>query len=729
MANAQQLSSTQFNETNLDKYQMKQCLSKLFIMMIGVLTTLIVIGCGGGGGGSASTTLPPLPNFISGSVSEADRTRVISEVTTFFKSVSTQPDAMQQVTNFMKTKPEIVATEVSKSGDAVGWFKDGVKYMVLNSASRSGTRGRVTKSLNPQPLLDSNSRSLPGANKAYLIHIDVANLINSTASIDPILTQRGYDTIQLAGAISDFVQIQNAGVLYINTLGSYSRDRNEEERTWFMTATQNSVSNYQLYKEDIEAGTICPVTYIVDPTAEQRIYEEGFMVSDQFLKDSGISFSSKAIWINEVMFGAQESMIQTAYSFEGLESYWSWSGEFYSTEATETTQFVFARFLGTPVEPEDDLPPYTVGEIQSDIGTTNRASGPRKMNESDLGIFSKFSGYTSNDNSDSELTMIPSIRSAVLDKAENKMEIEGFFGSESGAVTIDGSTLNVLSWTPKTVIVEAPSATKGVIVLRSLGGPSASGQLLSKRFDWEDIDFSINPGVFTLLKRESKSFTVTSTGSAVPVGSTYKWTITGEGLVNGSTTFTGPDTTVTYQAPNVEGNVVLKVEVFTASGRKLGEAFSDIGVGENRIFYFASGLTNYPNLYGEHVFADGEGFLVRGQSTDLYEFDYNWDNVNELPRVVLSLEVPANTVLAAGQTYNWTSVLSVGYSFGTTESLTEPTLTGILLSYGSEGRMTITSAIRNPDGTQRVAYQFLIGPESEPTTVGTGSILIRDVSP
>ncbi len=704
---------------------MMKNLWKALALTLCVWAALIMAGCGGGG--SSESSLGPLPVFIAGSVADADRTRVTGEVTEFFKTVATQPDAMQRVINYMKTKPEIVATELSKSGDAVAWFKDGVKYMVIDSAPGGRTRSAGSVPTPPAPVQESKTRELPGANKAYLMHVNAADFINSIQFFDPALAQKGYDTIPLEGAVGDFAQIQDAGVLYINTLSALSRDRNEEDRVWYLTSTQNTAGNYQLYRSEIEAGTICLVSYIVDTTSDALTYQEGLMVSDKFLQQSGMSFKPNAIWINEIFFGSQEGMLQTAFSFNGLESYWAWGGEFDGLEASETTQFVLARFLGTPVDIEDDLPPYNVNEVQSELGAATRVSGNLKVNQTSVNEFSTFSGYTRDDVND--LTMIPSIRSAVLDKESNTMVIEGFFGSESGAVTIDGSTLNVLAWTPKKVTVEAPTATKGVLVLRSLGGASASGQLLSKRFEWEDIVFSIIPGEIALRKQESKSFTVSATGAGVPAGSTYKWTLSGAGLINGSSSFTGPATTVTFQAPNAEGETVLNVEILSPSGTKLGDAYAVIGIGDNRISYVASNVTNYPQLSGEHAFADGRGTRFKGQSFDEYEFGYNWDNASGFPRVVVHLEVPKDTVLAPGQEYEWSSVPGVGYYFGTTESLTDPTENGNLLLYGNEGKLLITSVSTNPNGSVNIGYSFKIGSDADPDTFGSGAIVVTTENP
>lgn len=711
----------------MESRNMKQNVWKVLWAVIGVMAVLFLAGCGGGG--TSSPTGSGLPPFIAGSVTEPDRTRAISEVTEFYKTVAGQTDAVQQVINFMKTKPEFVTAEKSKSGDAIGWFKDGVMHAVVRPQPKLAARGRGDAPAPTKAATSKKTRSLPGANTAYLIDVQDTRKTSIVSTIDPTLTARGYDTVVLDGAVGDFAQIQNAGVLYLQTTTVVSQDKNEDERIWYVTATPNTEGNRALYQVEFEVGEMSVCTIKVESDGEESVYAERIMVSDRFLANSGMSFSTRGIWINDVAYGGADLMNVTAFQFEGLSSYWSWSGQFYQEHADETSRFVFARLLGTPVKDTDDFYPYKVGEVQSEIGTTARLDGSGNINKSSVDPTSTFSGYSSDQGVTTDLTMIPSIRTVILDKTENKMEIEGFFGSESGAITIDGSTLNLLQWTPTKVTVEAPSATKGAIVVRSLGGASASGQLLSKRFEWEDLALKIDPEEIALSKNESRQFAVLATSGTFPDGATFKWALDGEGTINGSTTVNGTAGSVTFQAPNVEGETILSVEVFSAGGSKLGVAYARINYGDNRISYTATGVTNYPNLNGEHAFADGRGDLFKSATLDEYQFNYNWDNVNDFPRVVISLNVPKNTVLAAGQTYEWQSGVDVGYYFGTTQSLTDPTLDGNILLYGSQGSLTITSATTNLNGSQTIAYTFQILNGVEVKTSGSGTIVVTPANP
>lgn len=703
---------------------MKQGIWKFFLGVMLIMASLMYSGCGGGGGAS-TFSFPPLPVFVPGSVTEPDRTRAIGEVSDFYKTVAGQPDAMDQVVTFMKTRPEFATAEKSKSGDAVGFFKDGRMYMVAQPTPQLASRPANTHALPPNPSA-TTTRELPGANKAYLINIELGARFDTIPIIDPVLTTRGFDTIVLEGAVGDFAQIRDAGVLYLKTLGMKSRNQFNEEHIWFLTATPVNDETTALYQSQLDAGTMSTVSLRTNVGNVEPTYGNYMVVSEKFIQNSGMSFRPNALWINEAAWGADP--LARVHS-PNVQAYWSWSGRFYEGDAFDTTILLFARLLGTRafVQLNEDVP-YTIGEAMGDLNITPRLTGGAFFNQTSYSASSKFDLYVSTDlslNVD-DLTMIPSIRSATVDKAENTMTIEGYFGTESGPVTINGSTLNVRSWTPRKVIVDAPTVTEGGIVLRSLGGASASGQLLSKVFYWRDLVFKINPENIFLKRQETKSFAVTTTGGTVPNGTTYRWTLDGQGTINGTTTVNGTASSVSFRAANTDGETTLKVEVFLPSGGKLGEAFAQIGVGENALNYTASGQINYPQFNGTFAHNDGRGTVFTQQGRDLYEFGYNIDTVNDYPRVVVFLIVPANTVLAAGQTYNNSAnAFDTGFTFGTTESLTGPTLDGNILLYGGNGTLTITSVTSNPDGTKSLSYTFsLVGATSGSGTSGSGSIVV-----
>src|SRR5579862_2817474 len=73
-----------------------------------------VVGCGGSGGSS----LPPLPVFVPGSVSDADRDAAYTDVEAFFDTVGGQPNAAAQIVAKMKTMPQFAYAEIGQSGDA-----------------------------------------------------------------------------------------------------------------------------------------------------------------------------------------------------------------------------------------------------------------------------------------------------------------------------------------------------------------------------------------------------------------------------------------------------------------------------------------------------------------------------------------------------------------------------------------------------------------------------------
>jgi len=61
--------------------------------------------------------------------------------------------------------------------------------------------------------------------------------------------------------------------------------------------------------------------------------------------------------------------------------------------------------------------------------------------------------------------------------------------------------------------------------------------------------------------------------------------------------------------------------------------------------------------------------------------------------------------------------------------LTDPTENGNLLLYGFEGKLLITSVSTNPNGSLNVGYSFQVGSDADPSTFGSGSIVVTTEGP
>ena len=621
-------------------------LSLLFFLVLTFLSALLSTGCGGGGG----IGLPPLPVFVPDSVTETDRTAAIDNISAFYGTVAGQPDAAAQVVARMKTLPQFAAAEISESGEAIGWFKDGVLYAVITSDKFRPTTNKAQKPPRTNKDVPKTGREIPGAPTAYLVNPKEEAWGDIRPIIKPILNLRGYDTTLLAGTIDDFAQIQDAGLLYLHATGCVTRDRNGVTRSWFVTADQVTIQSRAKYQAQIQAGTIAIVSNrgYLGPGGD-FIIENRFCVSDKYLRECGMSFAPNAVWINEASYGASNEMFALLSDFPNLELYGSWSGTAYGEETQETSDLLFDRMLGEnaiePVDPED--PPLTSTEMLGIMIVTNRPGlGIGYDRSAAPGGQSSLFRFLARGNK--KRTLIPSIRSVEIDSDKNEMSILGHFGSVPGAVTLDGGTMQFKSGTEDKIIVEKPSANAGSIVVTGLGGGSASGFLKSTTYKWKGLAVSISPSSVSLEKNATQLFSVSATVGTIPPGAKYKWTVSGAGKINNATQVTTTSPSATYKAPNQNTSDSIKVEVLSSSNAVLATAFASVIVGDGLITFTIPAGQGFPEQVGTHAYNDGSGDLFTAQNKDFYEMFYNVD-ANQDARVFLEIVVPVGATFSPGQ--------------------------------------------------------------------------------
>src|SRR5437763_7976048 len=69
----------------------------------------------------------------------------------------------------------------------------------------------------------------------------------------------------------------------------------------------------------------------------------------------------------------------------------------------------------------------------------------------------------------------PSISYLMCDEAKSQLQIRGAFGTDSGSVTIEDTTLGIVSWSDSLIICNLPDSGKGSggnVVIENKGGKS-----------------------------------------------------------------------------------------------------------------------------------------------------------------------------------------------------------------------------------------------------------------
>ncbi len=567
----------------------KRTRTALAFILSTILLLSSLLGCGGSG--NTSFYQNALPVFVAGSVTEAERTTAITDVKAFFGTVVGGTNAGTQLVEHMKSLPEFATAEISPSGDAIGWFKDGVMLsVILKDGFNSTRRGRGEQQAKASKAAVSAppiSRDVPGTTKAYLVNSKESSWDDASADYSGVMNIHGYDTVIMSGYLADYSNIKSAGILYTNARGFVSRSRTGETRRWMGVRDVRSVETMAQYAPQIEKGTVA-VAIWQNHGAEgvPAFMEDGLCMNDQFLLDSGMTFTVNSLWVNETSFGGGEEMVRTAASFNGLSEYASWNGLVDSYDAFRASSYLFDRMLGENIVLPADSPtlaPYTIQEVVDGLNKNHDPETGRAWDTSVVGsgtaakfLFTRFAPDL--------IVMIPSVDFATVDKEKKTMEISGYFGSEHGAVTINGSNLTVKTWEPERIVVDEPSITSGKIVVRSLGLPSASGLLSSNAFQWDGLGVKITPDAPSLQRQEAKAFSAEVTGGTVPSGAKYKWTVTtGTGTVNGGATATTTTPSVSYVAPNADSDEVLKVQLLSSTGTVLAEKTTAIHVGNTSV--------------------------------------------------------------------------------------------------------------------------------------------------
>jgi hypothetical protein len=624
---------------------MKKRFSIIPLILV-ILSLLLNCACGGGG-----TGMDTLPTFNPGSVSKAERNAAYDEVETLFHSIYGQKDAAAQLVAKMKTMSQFAAAEISESGDAIGWFKDGQMYAVFTSDQYTPTTNVMTSAKHTVP--KASGRDLTGEPTAYLINAFEPAREDATLAIAGQLNDKLYNTIVRTGTVNDYISIRDAGLLFIHAHGIIHTDKTRKKHFWYATSdTPNDAQDLAL-KSYIDSGQLSVGSGPAYDSQGSRTTVRKYIITDKFLHDVGTTFAKNATWISQSCSSFNPFMLRSVLDpetgFPGVETYGGWTKPEDSTESTPSMAFLFDRLLGTnsvqPIQPGKPNP-LTISEAFAKLITTTRPGGGLVYGSSNtvfgLSKFAIATGKTV------VPTIIPAINEVSVNIADQVLEISGHFGSAQGPVTLDGSNLTVTSWSETLVKVTKPDSNHGTLVLRSLGGASPSGQLRSNSFEWVGLGVALTPSGATLAKLATQSFTVSATTGTIPSGSKYRWTVIGTGKVNGAATVTTASPTVTYKAPNQDTSDNLKVEVVSTSNAVIATSTAGIAVGQSQITFNVAAGMSWPELVGSHSFNDGSGYVYSANGNDDYQMFYDND-ANQDSRVYLDIVVPVGTTLSAGQ--------------------------------------------------------------------------------
>lgn len=699
---------------------------KLILWLLVVLGVLS--GCGGFGT-SSEDTLPPLPDFIPGSVTDAERTAALTEVNIYFDSVKADSDRASKILAKLKTMPIFVFAEIAKSTDVAGWFKDGRCLIVATSLDRTyRTELKPVKN----DLDSQSSKGLTHGKKAVLINAFEPARDDATAEIAPKLLDKGYEPTLLAGTVEDFKSLQGVSLLFVHAHGMVSTDKFRKSLFWYGTSTRVSPANDATYRSSLDDGTMDYITaevFAADGTSETKSL---YGISTQFLKNAGQSFTPNATWISQSCSSYGNEILDYAIKDLQAAAYMGWTNPERTSDSTVTTRLLFDRLLGLNeyLPGAQKAPPMTFFEANNLLRDNTRPGTSITYSMSvSQGVESNFD-YTVNSSQDA-VTLIPSIVSTNVDGAQNSLIIEGYFGppAGAGAVTLDGSILTVKSWTEEKVVVELPTAPSGKILLRSIGAPSANGYLFSNTYDYQAIGLKLNPAAVLLGYNEQQTFTSQIETGTAPANAKYKWTVVGDGTVNGSKTSTTTSSSASYRSGSQDGNDTLQLELLDSNNQVVAKTTASITVGTSpRISFVISGNWDSsktpPN--GTYSYAQGEGSRFSPEAgKEALAFAYNIGKTEQTIGVLLTIMVNPGEAVTAPSTY---TVVQTGqalvpgnFVFTLSTNQNDPDdPDSRQFKVGETGTLTITSITSLPDNKKRVSFTFEATNGAGGTVTGSG---------
>lgn len=686
----------------------------------------LFVGCGGSGGSSGST-LPPLPTFSPGSITPTERREAINEVIAFFDTVKASPTRRTEILNKLKTMPIFLVSEISASGDVVGWFRDGRCLFVATSLDRDF---ESTDSASRAPKRPDAGDGLSHGKKAVLINSFEPARQDAIAEIAPKLSEKGYEVQFLTGTVEDYKNLRDLSLLFVHAHGILSTDQSRKMKFWYVTTTAPTDAldvTYLPYLNNNQISYTTAEVFDKDGNSEVRDF---YAINTDFIRDSGVNFKPNATWMSQSCSSMNADVLSLSKQL-GVSNYIGWTKPQKTSQSTPTTGRLFDLLLGgNQYSPAGVIrEPQTVKEAMSLLKDTMREGGELNFIQSSVG--ETVSTLVADVGNESAKTIVPSVRSANVNVAQQQLSIEGFFGPQAGAgpVTLNGDILNVLSWTETKIVADLPVANQGVLLVRSIGAASASGYLFSNSFAYSAIGLKIDPNTANVGYNENKTFNALIESGVAPAGARYRWTVTGDGRVNGAKTVTLTSTTVTYRSSNSDGSDTLKLELLNASNVVVAQTSVPILVGNSpRINFVIAGAWDPEKTpsNGTYSYSGGQGARFEPEpGTEALAFAYNIGEIEETVGVLLTLVVEPGAPISAPRTFvlgQTGQALTPGKFILTLatnqEDPDDPKSTQHKV--GTSGTLTVLSITSLPNNQKRVSYSFSISNDGTGTVTGTG---------
>lgn len=396
-----------------------------------------------------------------------------------------------QMKTFLAAQAGVAEADVSPDGSVWARFTDG-RYFVMNNTmfpekgKAAAVRSALVPGFRPAGLSTRAAAASDSARKtarsrtagtvetpktarAYLLTGILDRISGITFPLEsppnpdlkPMLEDRGYTVIQHDADVDFLRTVGDAAVLHLSTHGGIAGSAQQGQRFYSVyTSTEVTPENDVKYADDLNKGRLvyfsAPIGYTGNLVMKQETH---YAITEKFVRDYAWSFTPNSFafvnccWSEQGGFNAVLRSLPKPCAVTA-----GWSNAANPQKAWDAARFFFDRMLGanaiSPKEPTNQRP-FDIAAVYADAdkrGITDASTtdyGPTRLLVTDQastpGGVSLTGGYIL---APSIATMDVHERSLeVPTLGESRLTLHGMFGSEQGAVTVDGTpVVSIVSW-------------------------------------------------------------------------------------------------------------------------------------------------------------------------------------------------------------------------------------------------------------------------------------------
>ncbi|MFM9872652.1 MAG: hypothetical protein ACKVQS_04195 [Fimbriimonadaceae bacterium] len=433
-------------------------LRRAWILFLVVLVVGGICGCGGSSGGG-NTLLPAVP-FSEREVAIQSLTDAMTASGIDFDNF---PNKVADLVAQVRAEGKFSDIGYESVDDQFIWaeFSDGVTVVVPYNRKSSLV-------VPPQPISEPlSSRVATGfpskANAAILFTFVSSGYSNATSLIGPPIANGGYTIVKgannlpLEGTLDDFEHLDQVGMLYLDGHGVAYQPKpklNPNNETWlyFGSKTLHTDETETKYMADLQSKRL-----LIGIEPDNHV--KALYMSDNYVRDHVKLAPNAFVYLNCCWNGTSDRMANALFA-GGAGTVLGWSKTVQDPDAYGSAMFLFDELLGiktlapTAHTSSSELDwPATLAEAYLLMQNTTR---PGKAYNFDSDVYgAKLRKY---DAPQSPRSVVPVLKSIVVDEPGGKIKLYGDFGATPGIVVGNpngvGSNLTITTWSQS--LIELP---------------------------------------------------------------------------------------------------------------------------------------------------------------------------------------------------------------------------------------------------------------------------------